>query len=307
MNTINAPVQFDFNSNSIRITIDGSGDPWFLASDVCAVLGYKNTSKAIADHCRQGGITKRYTPTESGVQEMTYINEGNLYRLIIKSRKPEADPFETWVCDEVLPTIRKTGRYEHPKYGLKQLPEPPTITKAQQGILFNKVTNIAAGRGQIRTQIWSRFQNHFKLSSYKNLPADQFDEALAYLDAKNNEYNQGLEMMYVSNVELAALVDERVKAIEGELLPKKKPSTSVTLTFDGEEHQKFLVNMNPLYTTVSKLAHDELIIRKGDYYLMKGKDEVSVEKLVLDYIPAQLLPRLVEVAGQRMGRIELSQ
>ncbi len=105
--------------------------------------------------------------------------------------------------------------------GLKELPEPPTITKAQQGILFNKVVDIAAGRGQIRSQIWSRFQNHFKLNSYKNLPAEQFDDATAYLKAKQYEYNNGAEMMYVSNFELAAMVDERVKAIEGELLPKQ--------------------------------------------------------------------------------------
>lgn len=108
-----------------------------------------------------------------------------------------------------------------PQYGLKQFPEPSTITKAQQGILFNKVVDIAAGRGQIRTQIWSRFQNHFKLSSYKHLPADQFDDALAYLKAKQYEYSNGVEMMYVSNIELAALVDERIKSVQGELLGKE--------------------------------------------------------------------------------------
>lgn len=64
---------------------------------------------------------KRDTPTDSGIQEMTFINEGNLYRLIIKSRKPEAERFETWVMDEVLPSIRKKGGYITPSATQKQI------------------------------------------------------------------------------------------------------------------------------------------------------------------------------------------
>ena len=109
-----APVVFNFTpSFSVRIAVC-DGDPWFCAADVCDVLGYTNSRKAIADHCRGGGVTKRDTPTESGVQALTFLSEGNLYRLIIKSRKPEAQRFESWVCDEVLPSIRKTGAYAAP-------------------------------------------------------------------------------------------------------------------------------------------------------------------------------------------------
>lgn len=102
---------FNFNNTAIRTLLDEQGEPLFCAKDVCDVLDYSNTSKAISDHCREKGITKRYTLTEKGEQEMTFINEGNLYRLIIKSNKPQAEPFEAWVCDDVLPTIRKTGSY----------------------------------------------------------------------------------------------------------------------------------------------------------------------------------------------------
>ena len=94
------------------VTIDG--EPWFCAADVCAVLGYANNRDALAKHCRSGGVAKRDTPTSSGNQSMTFINEGNLYRLCIKSHKPEAQKFEAWVCDEVLPAIRKTGAYVAP-------------------------------------------------------------------------------------------------------------------------------------------------------------------------------------------------
>lgn len=103
------------------------GEPWFCAADVCEALGYANARDAIAKHCRAGGVAKRDTPTSSGVQPLTFINEGNLYRLCIKSHKPEAQKFEAWVCDEVLPAIRKTGRYVAPT----EAPQPqPTAREA---------------------------------------------------------------------------------------------------------------------------------------------------------------------------------
>lgn len=95
----------------VRMTeIDGK--PYFVATDVATALGYINPRKAVNDHCK--GVTKRDTPTSSGVQQMSYINEGDLYRLIMKSKLPSAEKFESWVMDEVLPSIRKTGSYSKP-------------------------------------------------------------------------------------------------------------------------------------------------------------------------------------------------
>lgn len=102
---------FNFHSNAVRVIIDSTGELWFCGTDVCDILGYINSRDALKKHCKQGGVAKRYTPTTSGNQEMIFINEPNLYRLIIKSRKPEAERFEAWVFEEVLPQIRKTGSY----------------------------------------------------------------------------------------------------------------------------------------------------------------------------------------------------
>ena len=110
-----------FNSEEfgeIRTTeIDGK--PYFVASDVANALGYTNPRKAVIDHCK--GVTKRDTPTSSGVQSMSYINEGDLYRLIMKSKLPSAEKFESWVMDEVLPAIRKTGSYQKPMTVAEQI------------------------------------------------------------------------------------------------------------------------------------------------------------------------------------------
>ena len=95
----------------IRMTeIDGK--PYFVATDVAAALGYVTPRDAVLRHCK--GVVKRDTPTSSGVQSMSYINEGDLYRLIMKSKLPSAEKFESWVMDEVLPQIRKTGSYDKP-------------------------------------------------------------------------------------------------------------------------------------------------------------------------------------------------
>lgn len=100
-------------------TIEIDGKPYFVATDVATALGYVNPRKAVNDHCK--GVTKRDTPTSSGVQSMSYINEGDLYRLIMKSKLPSAEKFESWVMDEVLPTIRKTGCYRKPMSTSEQI------------------------------------------------------------------------------------------------------------------------------------------------------------------------------------------
>lgn len=83
--------------------------PYFCASDIAKVLGYSNTRDAISRHCK--GVVKSDIPTNSGIQTVSFIPEGDIYRLIVKSKLPSAEKFEAWVMDEVLPTIRKHGAY----------------------------------------------------------------------------------------------------------------------------------------------------------------------------------------------------
>lgn len=109
---VSTPAVFDFNSLPIRTITDEKGDPWFVAKDVCAILGHSRPGIAVKDHCRQDGTTKRCLIDRIGrKQETLFINEGNLFRLIIKSKKPEAEKFERLVMEEILPAIRKTGSY----------------------------------------------------------------------------------------------------------------------------------------------------------------------------------------------------
>ena len=92
-------------------TAGSAQEPIFCAADICRALGYSNGRKAISDHCDEGDVTKRDTPTSSGVQSMTFVNESGMYSLIFGSKLESAKQFKRWVTSDVLPTIRKHGMY----------------------------------------------------------------------------------------------------------------------------------------------------------------------------------------------------
>ena len=107
-------VVFPATNQKIRVFVDPDGTFWFVAADVCRMLEYAKVWNAIERHCKKDGIAKRdIVDTLGKRQEATVINEANLYRLISRSNAPNAEPFQDWVCEEVLPSIRKTGSYGH--------------------------------------------------------------------------------------------------------------------------------------------------------------------------------------------------
>jgi anti-repressor protein len=90
-------------------TVEIDGKPYFVANDVAKSLGYKRPADAVTAHCK-GSVKHRYL-TEGGEQEVKVIPEGDVYRLISRSKLPSAEKFERWVFDEVIPSIRKNGGY----------------------------------------------------------------------------------------------------------------------------------------------------------------------------------------------------
>ena len=94
-------------------TVEENGKVMFVASDVAKALGYSRPADAITAHCK--GSVKHRLPTNGGMQDLKIIPEGDVYRLVSHSKLPAAEKFESWVFDEVLPAIRKTGTYSIPK------------------------------------------------------------------------------------------------------------------------------------------------------------------------------------------------
>lgn len=108
---------FDFQEHPVRI-VSKESEPWFCAADVCRVLGISNPSDATArldaDERMTLGNTEGQREGRGGAQFHAYVSESGLYALVFKSRKPEAKAFRKWVTAEVLPAIRKQGRYVAP-------------------------------------------------------------------------------------------------------------------------------------------------------------------------------------------------
>ncbi|MWP48550.1 MULTISPECIES: BRO family protein [unclassified Gilliamella] len=159
---------FNFNNSPVRTT-EINNQLWFLANDVCSILEYKNPRRAIELHCKEKGVTKRYTLTKGGNQEMTYISEANLFRLIIKSKQEKAVIFEEWVMEDLLPTIRKTGSYSL------------TINAQQQQQIKQAVNERAYRTGEHYQAIYTKLYEQFKIPRYQDLPLNQFDNAIEFL------------------------------------------------------------------------------------------------------------------------------
>ena len=97
---------FNFGANEVRTAIKDNGDVYFCLTDVTDVLEISNANQSRFS-LDEKGVHKMYTPTNGGMQHLTYINEPNLYRVIFRSNKAKARQFQDWVFNEVLPTIRK--------------------------------------------------------------------------------------------------------------------------------------------------------------------------------------------------------
>lgn len=130
-------IPFEYAEVQINVVKDGKGEPWFVAKDVCAVLGYAKPQNAVAQHCKyakrlSSNDSLRLTGQANGI---TIIPEPDLYRLIMRSNMPYAEQFQTWVVEEVLPRIRKTGGY---LMNEENMTEDELVLKAMQ-VMKNKV------------------------------------------------------------------------------------------------------------------------------------------------------------------------
>lgn len=110
---------FNFNQNQVR-TQTINGEPWFCLADCRSALGLSETTKSQI-RLPEAGVRKQHIRYSSGSKLVNFINEPNLYRLIFRSNKPQAQAFADWVYNEVLPSIRKTGAYGVPSLDVKAL------------------------------------------------------------------------------------------------------------------------------------------------------------------------------------------
>lgn len=147
---------FSYNSSEVR-TVMRDGELWFCLIDVCGILGLSNP-RSVADRLDKDERRKFDLPRQGNTW---FINESGLYSVILRSDKPEAKPFRKWVTSEVLPTIRKTGRY-----GLDD-----TKAALAEAKLNNSRARVASA--------WMKISKENPVSGYKQVCAHYASAALA--------------------------------------------------------------------------------------------------------------------------------
>ena len=170
-------------------TITENGKTLFCGSDIAKALGYKRPADAITTHCK-GSVIRRL-PTKGGEQDAKFIPEGDIYRLAAKSELPGAEEFESWIFDEVLPSIRKHGAYIAPPK-LEDLVRNPDLViqlceqlKAEQGA--RKVLQAENSALTVDKQIMQPKADYFDELVDRNLLTN-FRETAKQLGVKQREF-----------------------------------------------------------------------------------------------------------------------
>lgn len=163
---------FAFDDSLVRVHADEAGNPWFVAKDVCKVLGLGNprTSITLLDDDERG---VHIVDTLGGAQEMATISESGLYSLTFRSRKPEAKRFRKWVTAEVLPTLRKTGGYT-----VRSIGRSTGDAANASGLQFQYTEEALRLRPAVRQRLWQDAMQAARLDNAGSDAAQEWFNAL---------------------------------------------------------------------------------------------------------------------------------
>lgn len=167
-------IAFSFENNKVR-TLGTPETPLFIAADVCAALKHSNPRQALRDNVDPEDQIKVEIETNGGRQTVNAVNESGLYALIFGSKLDTAKRFKRWVTSEVLPTIRRTGRYEAPK--------PEYITVEHRWAIQKAVGRKARGQSVNYQTVYRALKDHFKVEKYTHILEADFDAAIAFIES----------------------------------------------------------------------------------------------------------------------------
>ena len=206
---------------SVRILYE-DGKPLFCGADACKALGYKNQHDALTRHCK--GVVKRYPLTNGGKQQMNFLPEGDLYRLITHSKLPSAEKFEHWVFDEVLPAIRKDGMYGADPAELERLRRSNQVLRDWLSLLADRkrdlvslqksLTNVRKARGEAKGRYMAAKADYGK---WCDLVRD-FEELTQQAQNDINSYIDQIQIVALTTPALDADLSAMLDSMACELL-----------------------------------------------------------------------------------------
>ena len=169
---MNAIQTFNFQSQSVRVEFK-NGEPLFCLTDVAEILLLKNANPT-RFNLKNDGVHKMYSVDSKGRKnEITFISEPNLYRVIFRSNKTEAVKFQDWIFEEVIPQIRKTGGYQI----------PPKTTVADRTPLRQAVSALVGKCNIDYSSAYNMVHQRFGVESIEEIAADKLPDAVAYIHA----------------------------------------------------------------------------------------------------------------------------
>ena len=164
---------FSFENSQVR-TLGSAESPLFIAIDVASALGFKDRTNAIKQHVDTEDLIKQEITDKLGrAQTVNCVNESGLYALIFGSKLESAKRFKRWVTSEVLPAIRKTGRYE----------APTTITPDEQLAIQLAVSHRAQKTSKHFQTIYRAIKVRYQIAKYDQLPRAQFEDCLRFIES----------------------------------------------------------------------------------------------------------------------------
>lgn len=196
---------FEYQGGHKVRTVIIDGEPWFVAKDVCEVLGIK--PNAVTTHLKKipnemKCLNPIYTPNR--IVEVNCINEAGLYKLVMRSDKPEAQEFQNWVASEVLPSIRKHGMYMTPQVAQEVIEDTDAFLARALLIAKDKLDKLEAEVKELKPK------------------AQHFDEYMDYKGTHSFTDVAALLGIHVTVLTTQMVVDGILRRnIKGELYPRK--------------------------------------------------------------------------------------
>jgi len=256
---MNNLVSKEFNNGLFNVSILTDGNKVLFPAKECAeLLGHTNPERAIRDHCISEGVTVLVTPSKGGKQGKNYITEGNLYRLIARSKLESALKFERWVFDEVLPSIRKNGAYMTAETIEKTLTDPDFIirlaTTLKEEMSKRKVAENLLEEAKPKVEFYNAI-----MSSEDTLKMAEVAKVLNFKSVGRNTLFQILrsnKVLRVSNEPYQKYVDKGFFKVSESVWTDNEYAEKITLvTVVTQKGMEFIRNL---------LLNNNFVENKGD-------------------------------------------
>jgi len=226
-----------FVKNSIQLNVYGTFEnPLFMAKEIGSILNMSNINEQIR-HIDSDWTRIRETDREGGARQMTFLTEPGLYYLIMRSNKPDAKLFQKWVVTEILPAIRKTGKYE----------------------IQHKCPN------RLTFKIETEYDLHIKVVSFikKQYPESLFIASLGELQDTQDKRIKAFNMGYIKGTP-DIIIQNLHKKYNGFVIEFKSPKTGGVVS---DEQTKMLnVYNNNNFKTLLSNDYDQILIQLIDYF-----------------------------------------